>query len=382
MKVVLLILLASLSCFSAGTAAFVSKDIVTQGSWSGVYGADGYNVATESSSYPGYASVSVTGGTTLHAMTADVRGLQIPGDLGNRTTGIYFTNQTTTAGITPIVIDVTITGGPKMFSAYFWPGAVDDSPRNNVQIRDGDTDAALGVWDISSYGTTPIWLSWNITGHVKLFVYKVTAVNGGRLSGFFFDPAGTAAAIPAFGVYQATDTTTQGDWLGVYGSAGHIVAASGLAMACDTNSIPAFVTAVNFSNPVQFGTTSAKDLQKSSDGMTRCGQYWWGSLSNFAQYTIAGGRSDITSYWYTDDTNTMVMKVYLLDYTTNTVLNEQTLTGLQTTPVYITWKVGGHVMIRADITTTGGSSNPRTSSAMFFEGLTSNPVRRRGGFIR
>ncbi len=42
-------------------ATFLSTDTTTQGSWKGVYGADGYNIIGNASSYPSYATVTPSG---------------------------------------------------------------------------------------------------------------------------------------------------------------------------------------------------------------------------------------------------------------------------------------------------------------------------------
>ena len=60
------------------SATFRSADTTTQGTWKGVYGADGYNIIGDLASYPLYASVSPSGQSsyTWSASTADVRGLE------------------------------------------------------------------------------------------------------------------------------------------------------------------------------------------------------------------------------------------------------------------------------------------------------------------
>ena len=66
---------------AAGTrATFVKADRATQGSWKGVYGADGYMIAGDSTSQPKYGSVSKTGWTvTWNGSTTDARAPQKAG---------------------------------------------------------------------------------------------------------------------------------------------------------------------------------------------------------------------------------------------------------------------------------------------------------------
>ena len=42
-------------------AAFIKTDVATQGTWKGVYGADGFAIANDVTNYPGYAQVTFSG---------------------------------------------------------------------------------------------------------------------------------------------------------------------------------------------------------------------------------------------------------------------------------------------------------------------------------
>ena len=70
------------------SASFVSTDTTTQGSWRNAYGADGYDIAADTSAanpkLPSYATLSITGGTayTWVASTTDVRALQNAANTG------------------------------------------------------------------------------------------------------------------------------------------------------------------------------------------------------------------------------------------------------------------------------------------------------------
>ena len=62
-----------------GSATFVGTDATTQGSWHGVYGGEGAALATEVSTLPAYAQLTVTGASTWTwaGSTGDVRALQL-----------------------------------------------------------------------------------------------------------------------------------------------------------------------------------------------------------------------------------------------------------------------------------------------------------------
>jgi RHS repeat-associated protein len=86
---------------SGNAASFVRTDATTQGSWRGVYGADGQYINAEAPSAPPYASMTVTttgtaGNFTWAASTGDVRALQQPPPQTSRIASTYYTSATET----------------------------------------------------------------------------------------------------------------------------------------------------------------------------------------------------------------------------------------------------------------------------------------------
>ena len=59
-------------------ASFYKTDTQTQGTWKGVYGAEGVTITNDVTNYPAYAQVSMSGQTpaTWAASTTDIRALQ------------------------------------------------------------------------------------------------------------------------------------------------------------------------------------------------------------------------------------------------------------------------------------------------------------------
>ena len=54
-------LIQNINAPSTAAATFLGADTLTQGNWHGVYGADGYSVFSDVTSYPAYAQVTPTG---------------------------------------------------------------------------------------------------------------------------------------------------------------------------------------------------------------------------------------------------------------------------------------------------------------------------------
>src|SRR6266446_2704155 len=78
----------------SAAATFVAADTSTQGNWRGVYGADGYSVANDSQSIPGYASLAVQDQLNYTwASTTDARALQTGSGTG-RIAATWYGNST------------------------------------------------------------------------------------------------------------------------------------------------------------------------------------------------------------------------------------------------------------------------------------------------
>src|SRR5712664_278151 len=162
-----------------GAAAnFVAADTSTQGSWHGVYGADGYSVANESQSIPNYASFAVQnqGNYIWASSTSDPRALQTGSGTG-RIAAIWYRSGT-------FNFDVNLTdGNPHQFALYAldWDA---NGRSETIQVVDANTNAVLDTRTLSSF-SNGVYLVWSISGHVKINVIWTGGANG-VVSGVFF----------------------------------------------------------------------------------------------------------------------------------------------------------------------------------------------------
>ena len=152
-----------------GSATFLATDTTTQGSWKGVYGADGYNVINNQASYPSYATVTPSGqsASTWAASTSDVRALQ-KAAAADRIAATWYASGSTFS------VDVNLTDG-KAHEVSLYGLDWDSTTRSEtIQVLDAATEAVLDTRSLSSFhnGT---YLSWNISGHV---VFQFTKVGG------------------------------------------------------------------------------------------------------------------------------------------------------------------------------------------------------------
>jgi len=179
------------------TATFVRTDTTTQGTWKGVYGADGYNVIGDTMSYPSYATVlpgsqSLCSSSCWTTSTTDVSAMQKASSSTDRIAAAWYGGSFT--------IDINITDGQTHRVAIYCLDWDNGGRKQTVQVFDGDSpgaalDAPRPLSNFVSYtsggpgapGGT--YLVWNISGHVKIQVTNVNPSPNAVVSGLFFDPA-------------------------------------------------------------------------------------------------------------------------------------------------------------------------------------------------
>jgi uncharacterized repeat protein (TIGR01451 family) len=158
-------------------ANFVLADANTQGNWHGVYGADGYSVASDSQSIPNYASFAMQGQAnfTWASSTTDPRALQRGSGTGRIAATWYGSTFT---------LDVNlIDGNFHQFALY----AVDwdnMGRTETIKVVDANTGAVLDTRTLSGI-KNGIYLVWGISGHVKINVIRTGGPNA-VVSGVFF----------------------------------------------------------------------------------------------------------------------------------------------------------------------------------------------------
>jgi hypothetical protein len=183
----------------AAQAVFVTLDTTTRGSWSGVYGSQGYLLAPNDAAHPysqvpGYAAVSVSeAATTVWAdSTNDSRALKRPSGANgnNRLAACWYSGSAVT-------VDIGVTDGQAhRIAFYFLDWDSSGSPNGRVErvdVRDATTSVTL---DSRTFGqpsgdqnpadrfNNGKYLIWNVRGHVR---FTITNLNSTAvLSGVFF----------------------------------------------------------------------------------------------------------------------------------------------------------------------------------------------------
>jgi hypothetical protein len=165
------------------TAKFlpVPVDFTTQGNWKPGYGSDGYTLIGDVAKVPAYAQMSTVNASPWlwNGRTGDARALITP-DGTYRSAGCWYSPTTFT-------IDLNfIDGRTHRFGMYCldW----DFAGRSElIELLDADSGAVMQSTTVSTF-TGGEYLAWDISGHVKVRVTRITGANA-VVSGVFFAPS-------------------------------------------------------------------------------------------------------------------------------------------------------------------------------------------------
>jgi hypothetical protein len=413
-------------------AVFVKSDTATQGNWKGVYGSDGFNIIDDTAQYPAYVTVN-NGGAPTYEWTnssTDVRALQEVSSTSNRIAACWYSPSNQTS----FTIDLNITdGNVHQFALYAldWDG-FDGGRADNIQIVDPTSGNVLDSESITNFQNGE-YLVWTVRGHVQVIVTTNNPNSNSVINGLFFDPPGAtgssggtttsgsngtttsgsngtttsgsngtttsgsngtttsgsngattsgssgalASGTTPAAVFLKSDTATQGNWKGVYGS-------DGFNIIDDTAQYPAYVTVNNGGAPTYEWTNSSTDvraLQEVSSSSSRIVACWYspsnqtsftidlnitdGNAHQFALYALdwdgfGGGRAD---------------NIQIVDPTSGNVLDTESITNFQNGE-YLVWTIRGHVQV---IVTTNNPNSNSVVNGLFFDTSQSGTTGSSGG---
>jgi hypothetical protein len=166
-----------------GSASFAPPDTTTQGTWQGSYGADGYNILGDSSSYPAYAQVTASGQSsyTWASSTSDNRALQ-RASTGGRIASCWYSFNSIT-----LSVNLTDSRAHKLSLYVLDWDVLGRSER--INILDAGTGAPLDSETVSNFSAGK-YLTWTVKSPVVLIITNLGGVNA-VISGLFFDAAAT-----------------------------------------------------------------------------------------------------------------------------------------------------------------------------------------------
>ena len=167
------------------SAVFVKTDTKTQGSWKGVYGADGFMIAGDDTHQPAYGAVSKTAWQVLwngNGLTKDIRALERNGGGADRMAGQWGTNDKS------YDIDCSFTDAAVHRVALYGLDWDLNGRSEDIKVIDAATGGVLDTQDLNAF-VSGKYLIWNVQGHVIFRVVNTSRWTNPALSGIFFDPA-------------------------------------------------------------------------------------------------------------------------------------------------------------------------------------------------
>jgi len=165
---------------SGTSATFVSTDTTTQGSWKGVKGADGFAIANDATSLPGYAAATIVGQAnwTWEASTTNVRALQ-KAAAADRIAATWYS-------ASAFSIDVNLTDGAAHQVSVYVVDWGNQGRAQTLEVRDAVSGALLDTRSMSGFSEGRYY-AWTIRGHAEIRVVNNGGVNA-VVSGMFFAP--------------------------------------------------------------------------------------------------------------------------------------------------------------------------------------------------
>jgi hypothetical protein len=201
------------------------------------------------------------------------------------------------------------------------------------------------------------YLVWNLSGHVVIRFTNTNPNSNAVVSGLFFGSSVTNP--PPLATFLKADTTTIGNWKGVYG-------ADGSNIIDDMSSYPSYVAVTPAGNSSYLWASSTSDpraLQKESSPTDRIAACWYSSSAFTIDLAFNDGNTHQVALYLLDWDNYYgrTQRVDILDGSGN-VLDTRSVSSF-VGGEYLVWNLSGHVVMR--VTNTNASSNAVVSGLFF-----------------
>ena len=226
-----------------------------------------------------------------------------------------------------------------------------------VTLSNAATGAVLDTEKVTSFHSG-VYLEWAVSGNVLITITKLSGANA-VLSGLFLGPHTTTSTVSA--TFINRDTTTEGNWIGAYGSQGYDVIGN-------TASIPSYAKVIQSGQQSVTWTASTTDPRalETANGTSRIAAAWYSSTSFTVDVNLSDGVThDMELYFLDWDGTYRSEQVTLSNAATGAVLDTEKVTSFHS-GVYLEWAVSGNVLIT--ITKLSGAN--AVLSGLFFDPAT------------
>jgi hypothetical protein len=262
----------------------------------------------------------------------------------NGSEGVFYTSGSTggggtpTAPIAPSNLVAASAGSSSVHLAW------NDNSSNETGFKIERKVGAAGTYAAVTT-TAANATSWSDSGLTAgtIYFYRISAVNASGASTTVEASAATAAGSPvtASATFVKTDSSTQGNWKGVYGP-------DGADVIGDSSTMPGYVQIAPAGNGAWTwadSTTDARALQRVS-ASDRIASVWYLDGTFTVDLNFTDGQTHRTAMYFVDwDQSGRSQTVEILDAGSGAVLNSQTLSGFGSGK-YLVWDLKGAVRVR------------------------------------
>ena len=226
-----------------------------------------------------------------------------------------------------VALSATATDNGTVTQVAFYQGSTLLGTDTSAPFQYSWTNVAAGTYSVTARATDNL----GATAQSSPVTVTIGAAGGSSSSG------GGGATSAAF---LATDTTTQGNWRGVYGTQGY-------SLVRDLTALPtwAAVTLSNARDPLWSGSgTQARFLQRAT-GTGRFAAAWESGTTFNVDVQLKDGAAHKVSLYLLDWGTARTQRVEVLNAATGAVLDSRIATSFNS-GIYLTWRVTGNVRFR------------------------------------
>jgi hypothetical protein len=265
-----------------------------------------------------------------------------------------FTTSALFAGVHPSITAVYTATGNFVSSSGSMSQTVTAAPLvitavANSKPYDGTTSAAaiptvaglVGSDTVTNLSETYATSAVGTGKTLNVATYTINDGNGGQNYSVTLVP-NNSGVITAYGTatYLAQDTTTQGTWIGAYGSLGYDIANIGSSLPSGVSVTPTGATAYTWSS----NSTRTAALQLPSNSSKRSATCWYSNTSFTINVNTGVGSYNLELYFVDYEPDNRSEQVQLTNAATGAVLTTQSVSSFAN-GVYLKYTIAGSVNI-------------------------------------
>ena len=169
----------------------------------------------------------------------------------------------------------------------------------------------------------------------------------------------TPSAVTGTAAFVTLNTTTQGNWIGVYGSNGYNVINNSVSYPTYVTVTPSGTNSTTWAS----STTDVRALQQATSPTNRIAATWYTNTSELIDLVFNDGLQHQLAIYCLDWDSTIRTQTVAIQDANGVLLNSQNVSNFHNGE-YLVWQVSGHVQV---IVTNTNSSDNAVISGLFFD---------------